>query len=212
MVINFCRKRGLRSRVNVTMFCITWFMFLLSTTYWAYSIAYVVDKIQTMGVIEPVVVGTFHDRVTKYSPLFNALVLINVCHLFLKNPCNQLTASLSVRTYWRRRCLACLASMYSRKKKLHGHPHLLLNIDDQYVHLIFISDAYPEGPLLNIVSVSTTIAFKIASLIIYPVTDAPNGSVLFNGINIVQIANLVMSFLSNVSSTSIIGSTAWFVN
>lgn len=60
------------------MFYMTLFMFLLSTAYWSYSIAYVVDRIQAAFVVDSVGLSP-HDRVSKYSPLFNSLVLVNVC-------------------------------------------------------------------------------------------------------------------------------------
>jgi len=162
-------KRGLQSRANITMFYTTLFMFLLSTAYWAYSVAYAVDNIQMIGVVE--LSGTFHDRVTKYSPLFNALVLINYI----------LTDGVVVWRAW----LLCIPE---RRKFM-------------VIPVVFLA--------LTTVSISTTIVFKIFALVKYPVTDAPAGSALLRGINIVQIANLGMSLLSNISATSIIGSTAW---
>ncbi|KAJ7497669.1 hypothetical protein FB451DRAFT_240805 [Mycena latifolia] len=72
-------KRGLKTRVNRTMFVITVFMYLLSTAYWVYSVADVADRMNVYidDLLNPVKDSADHDKVTKWSPLFNALVLLN---------------------------------------------------------------------------------------------------------------------------------------
>jgi len=61
------------------MFAITLFMYLLSAAYWAYNIA---DGVDRMNGFISVAVNPFqrtfdHTRVTEWSPLFNAVTLIN---------------------------------------------------------------------------------------------------------------------------------------
>ncbi|KAJ7141396.1 hypothetical protein C8R44DRAFT_693227 [Mycena epipterygia] len=73
-------KRGLKTRSNKVMFTITVFMYLLSAAYWAYSVADVVDRMRNC-INYPQ--NSFHcsagpyDAVNKWSPLFNAIVLVN---------------------------------------------------------------------------------------------------------------------------------------
>lgn len=50
------------------------------------------------------------------------------------------------------------------------------------------------------VFILTKIVFQIISLVEYPVTDAPSGSVFRKGINILQIAIAVMSALQHISN------------
>ncbi|KAJ7077298.1 hypothetical protein B0H15DRAFT_955169 [Mycena belliarum] len=66
-------KRGLNSRVNKVMFAITTFMYLLSSLYWVYSVDDVVDRMKAYNNHN----YSDHDMVTKWSPLFNAILLIN---------------------------------------------------------------------------------------------------------------------------------------
>ncbi|KAJ7680660.1 hypothetical protein DFH06DRAFT_1163848 [Mycena polygramma] len=72
-------KRGLKTRANHVMFILTIFTYSLSTAYWAYSVTDCVDRmkdyIQVAENLEEL--SNEHDTVTKYSPLFNALVLVN---------------------------------------------------------------------------------------------------------------------------------------
>ncbi|KAJ6625780.1 hypothetical protein B0H10DRAFT_1942294 [Mycena sp. CBHHK59/15] len=63
----------------MAMFIITLFMYILSAAYWVYSVADVVDRMQVF-INTPVDRLAFipdHDQVTKWSPLANALTLIN---------------------------------------------------------------------------------------------------------------------------------------
>ncbi|KAJ7141447.1 hypothetical protein C8R44DRAFT_247011 [Mycena epipterygia] len=72
-------KRGLKTRSNKVMFMITLFMYLLSAAYWAYSVADVVDQMRNYidDLQNPLNYSATHDTVTKWSPLFNAIVLVN---------------------------------------------------------------------------------------------------------------------------------------
>ncbi|KAJ7141445.1 hypothetical protein C8R44DRAFT_659177, partial [Mycena epipterygia] len=72
-------KRGLKTRSNKVMFTITLFMYLLSAAYWAYSVADVVDRMRNYidDLQNPLNHSATHDKVTKWSPLFNAIVLVN---------------------------------------------------------------------------------------------------------------------------------------
>ena len=65
------------------MFGITTFMYLLSTAYWIYSVADGVDRINGLISLgkDPSLPQYPHTEVTKWSPLFNALVLVNVRRL-----------------------------------------------------------------------------------------------------------------------------------
>lgn len=74
------RERTLRTRINQVMFGITTFMYLLSAAYWAYSVADGVDRIHEYIdlAIDPFRATFAHTEVTKWSPLFNAVTLINV--------------------------------------------------------------------------------------------------------------------------------------
>ncbi|KAJ7217756.1 hypothetical protein GGX14DRAFT_597785 [Mycena pura] len=73
--------RKLTTRVNRVMFGITTFMYLLSAAYWVYSIANGVDRINGLITLgnNPSLPLPPHTEVTQWSPLFNALVLINYC-------------------------------------------------------------------------------------------------------------------------------------
>jgi hypothetical protein len=72
------RKRGLKTRANHVMFIITNFMYLLSAAYWGYSVADLVDRMR-VDIRDPQDSDSpMHDTVTKWSPLFNAVVLVNV--------------------------------------------------------------------------------------------------------------------------------------
>ncbi|KAJ7141393.1 hypothetical protein C8R44DRAFT_763323 [Mycena epipterygia] len=72
-------KRRLKTTVNRTMFGITTFMYLLSAAYWAYSVADGVDRMyQYIGLaVHPLKVLPDHTQITQWSPLFNAITLIN---------------------------------------------------------------------------------------------------------------------------------------
>ncbi|KAJ6594233.1 hypothetical protein B0H19DRAFT_54622 [Mycena capillaripes] len=72
-------KRGLKTRSQHALFFLTIITYLLSTAYWAYSVADVVDRMRVFinDVQNPSNYNASHDEVTKWSPLFNALVLVN---------------------------------------------------------------------------------------------------------------------------------------
>jgi len=72
-------QRKLNSTVNKVMFGITTFMYLLSAAYWAYSVANGVDRMfqYLHFALHPSSVLPDHTPVTQWSPLFNALTLIN---------------------------------------------------------------------------------------------------------------------------------------
>ncbi|KAJ7497650.1 hypothetical protein FB451DRAFT_1018148, partial [Mycena latifolia] len=74
------RKRGLKTRIDQVMFFITMFMYLLSAAFYAYSIANVVDRMQiyihTPRSPLSIDFDYFHDALTKWSGLFNAVVLV----------------------------------------------------------------------------------------------------------------------------------------
>jgi hypothetical protein len=60
------------------MFIITNFMYLLSSAYWGHSVADLVDRMRA-DIHDPQDSDSpMHDAVTKWSPLFNAVVLVNV--------------------------------------------------------------------------------------------------------------------------------------
>ncbi|KAF7315752.1 hypothetical protein MIND_00091100 [Mycena indigotica] len=74
-------KRGIKTRLNRTLLAGSLFMYLLSTAYFAYTVVNVADR---MNIFLDVALnksiglrGSFHDNITKWSPLFNAVVLVN---------------------------------------------------------------------------------------------------------------------------------------
>ncbi|KAJ7745451.1 hypothetical protein DFH07DRAFT_924707 [Mycena maculata] len=74
-------KRGLRTLTNWVILFLTVYMYLLASAYWGYCIAVVVDRMLAFIAAPPSARGTIqvpdHDNVTKWSPLFNAVALIN---------------------------------------------------------------------------------------------------------------------------------------
>ncbi|KAJ6527639.1 hypothetical protein B0H19DRAFT_860878, partial [Mycena capillaripes] len=62
---------------------------------------------------------------------------------------------------------------------------------------------------LTAITVGLIIAFKIAYLIISPIKDLPKDSLLERGVDILQIATIAMSVLSNFTATGVVGATAW---
>ncbi|KAJ7629892.1 hypothetical protein B0H17DRAFT_543024 [Mycena rosella] len=68
-------RRGLKARVHWILLVITLFMYLLSTAYWTYRFADVINRIQIY--IESPQNPPSSSSVTKWLPLFNALVLVN---------------------------------------------------------------------------------------------------------------------------------------
>ncbi|KAJ7495839.1 hypothetical protein B0H11DRAFT_2000814 [Mycena galericulata] len=74
-------KRGLKTQTNYVMFSVISFMYLLSAAYWAYSIAEVADRMSFYISAPQNPLGSIkisnHDNVTEWSPLFNAVILMN---------------------------------------------------------------------------------------------------------------------------------------
>ncbi|KAJ7761086.1 hypothetical protein B0H16DRAFT_1415171 [Mycena metata] len=72
-------ERKLTTRVNKVMFGIITFMYLLSAAYWAYSVADGVDRSRSFINLakNPAMIQPDHTVVTQWSPLFNALMLLN---------------------------------------------------------------------------------------------------------------------------------------
>ncbi|KAJ7497655.1 hypothetical protein FB451DRAFT_1121349 [Mycena latifolia] len=67
-------KRGLKTETNRVLFILGLFMYILTTAYWAYSIADVANRMQNY--LSPVNPG-ITSRLTKPYDLFNALALLN---------------------------------------------------------------------------------------------------------------------------------------
>ncbi|KAJ6594292.1 hypothetical protein B0H19DRAFT_1094857 [Mycena capillaripes] len=72
-------ERKLNTRVNKVMFGITTGMYGLSAAYWAYQLADGVDRMYQLVdlAVHPFQETFDHTAVTQWSPLFNALTLIN---------------------------------------------------------------------------------------------------------------------------------------
>ncbi|KAF7376461.1 hypothetical protein MSAN_00061700 [Mycena sanguinolenta] len=73
-------KRGLKTLGNRVLFIMTLLVYLLSTAYWVYSFAHMVER--TMIFFREHQVPnpsnlTPNDNLTKWSPLFNAIMLVN---------------------------------------------------------------------------------------------------------------------------------------
>ncbi|KAJ7693335.1 hypothetical protein B0H17DRAFT_1059787 [Mycena rosella] len=164
-------KRGLKTRAHKVTFAMTIFMYFLSAAYWIYSIADVVDrmKVYISDLLNPVNFSAGHDTVTKWSPLFNALVLVNYI----------ISDSVVV---WR----AWILSLRNYRKYL-------------AVTMFFL--------VVTTVSVTCTIIFRIIAVVQFPWVKLPSSSYLIQGINILQMSNLGMSLLSNLSATIVVGAT-----
>ncbi|KAJ6571450.1 hypothetical protein B0H19DRAFT_1231251 [Mycena capillaripes] len=67
-------KRGLKIQTNRLMLFVTLFMYLISALYWTYSVIYAADRLQNLIRASPT---TGHDTITKWLPLFNAVVPLN---------------------------------------------------------------------------------------------------------------------------------------
>ncbi|KAF7357678.1 hypothetical protein MVEN_00813400 [Mycena venus] len=72
-------KRGLKNRAHNVMFILTLSTYLLSSAYWIYSVANVVDRMKVYidDLQNPINFTASHDALTKWSPLFNAVLLVN---------------------------------------------------------------------------------------------------------------------------------------
>ncbi|KAJ7881412.1 hypothetical protein B0H13DRAFT_935198, partial [Mycena leptocephala] len=166
-------ERKLKTRVNQVMFGITTFMYLLSAAYWAFSVADGVDRMyEFIGLaVNPFKVTFDHTEVTKWSPLFNAVTLINYV----------LSDGVVVWRAW----VICLRN---HRKYL-------------WITVVFLA--------LTALTVTLTIVFRIAGLIVSPIDNLPKGSVLDRGIDILQICTLATSLLSNFTATGVVAATAW---
>ncbi|KAF7357698.1 hypothetical protein MVEN_00815500 [Mycena venus] len=168
-------QRGLKARTNKVMFAITLFMYLLSSTYWVYSILDIVDRMRVY-IHAPtsrlaIDFAGDHDSITKWSPPFNAIVLINYV----------LSDGVVVWRAW----VICLRS---HRKWL-------------WIPIIFL--------VLTALSVASTIVFRIVAFIVSPINDLPKGSPLRDGIDTLQVVNVGLSLVCNLSSTAVVGVTAW---
>ncbi|EJD06700.1 uncharacterized protein FOMMEDRAFT_63622, partial [Fomitiporia mediterranea MF3/22] len=156
---HFLLKKKTLSRANKFMFATTIFMFLLSTAFWATSVA---NLIATVNVFYASSLDHSSIAFMLYS-LFNALVLVNYI----------VTDSVVVWRAW----VLCKNSGTS----IFVIPFLFLACTS--------------------VSVVATIGLRV-TMDVRPVD-------LNRAIDISQIANLVLSLITNISATSIIGFRAW---
>ncbi|KAF7364757.1 hypothetical protein MVEN_00345600 [Mycena venus] len=69
-------KRGLKTQANRIMLFITLFMYLLSAAYWGYTIVYVANLLRS-HIDVPLKSLPNHDKISKWIPLLNAIVMIN---------------------------------------------------------------------------------------------------------------------------------------
>ncbi|KAJ6498958.1 hypothetical protein C8R45DRAFT_1071605 [Mycena sanguinolenta] len=73
-------RRGLKSQANRVLFIMPLLVYFLSSLYWVYSFAHVVDRamifLRELQVSNPSNL-TPNDNLTKWSPLFNAILLVN---------------------------------------------------------------------------------------------------------------------------------------
>ncbi|KAK7005864.1 hypothetical protein R3P38DRAFT_1721110 [Favolaschia claudopus] len=72
-------QRKLKSKTNKTMFAITVSSYILTLAYWSYNIADGVGRMHQYNdlALNPSKIEPNHTEITKWSPLFNALTLIN---------------------------------------------------------------------------------------------------------------------------------------
>ncbi|KAJ6594249.1 hypothetical protein B0H19DRAFT_1094631 [Mycena capillaripes] len=63
--------------------------------------------------------------------------------------------------------------------------------------------------ILTVASVTSTIIFKIFMLVKFPDTQLPKGSLLAEGVDVLQISNLAFSLISNLSATAVVGAITW---
>jgi len=166
-------ERKLNTRVNQVMFGITTFMYVLSAAYWAYSVADGVDRMYEYIAlaVNPFRATFDHTEVTKWSPLFNAVTLINYV----------LSDGVVVWRAW----VICLRN---HRKYL-------------WITIVFLA--------LTAITVTLTIAFRIAGVIVSPINNLPKDSILSRGVDILQITTLLTSLLSNFTATGVVAATAW---
>ncbi|KAJ7913400.1 hypothetical protein B0H13DRAFT_2005147 [Mycena leptocephala] len=139
-------------------------MYLLSAAYWAYRVADVMSRIQ-FWLENPQTLQAAHTPVTRWTPLFNASVLLN--YLL----CDGVVI-------WRARLICSL----DHRKYL-------------YLPLLFLS--------LTTVAVTGVIGLRIA-------TSSSAFEARFpKAIDTLQVSAFTMSLLSNLSSTGVVGITAW---
>ncbi|KAJ7091860.1 hypothetical protein B0H15DRAFT_177744 [Mycena belliarum] len=70
-------KRGLKSRSNWITFGVILFMYILSATYWVYSIVYATELLHVYVDLRIIFFDADHGQITELAPLFNAIVLVN---------------------------------------------------------------------------------------------------------------------------------------
>ncbi|KAJ7105421.1 hypothetical protein C8R43DRAFT_1046821 [Mycena crocata] len=163
-------KRGLKARSNRVMLTLTLFMYLLSTGYLAYSVAYVVRRMQVYvnnAPFETIQIPA-HGEITTWSPVFNSIILVNYV----------LSDGVVVWRAW----VICNRRL---RKYL-------------WITTVFL--------VLTAIGVGLTIGFRIAAFVELPI---PQGSFLKPAIDASQISTLVLSLVSNLSATAVVGVTAW---
>jgi len=163
-------KRGLKNRTNKIMLLVTLFMYLLSAAFWSYGVVYAADKVQAQIEMTSQSSIPDHDNITQWSPLFNAVVMINFV----------LSDGVVV---WR----AWVISHRDLRKYL-------------WVTMGFLA--------LTAVAVFVLIGFRITAFIQSPIDDLSKNNFLRPAIDILQISTGVLSLVSNLSATAVVGITA----
>ncbi|KAF7361634.1 hypothetical protein MVEN_00506700 [Mycena venus] len=172
-------KRGLKTRANHVMSICTIFTYLLSATYWTYSVCDFMDRMRIyihylrdpLDFSSTFSLDSDHDAVGKWSPLFNAMMLVN--YIFS-----------DAIVVWR----AWIISWRGYRKYL-------------CVTGLFL--------VLTAVTITCTIIFRIIALVESPYASLPHSNYLTWGVDILQIANIGFSLISNLSATAVVGATAW---
>ncbi|KAJ6594331.1 hypothetical protein B0H19DRAFT_1095024 [Mycena capillaripes] len=70
-------RRGFKTKINLIMFTITSFMYLLSAGYWILSCVYVVDRMQMYMNLTITGVDPGLDAIENWHLMFNAIIIIN---------------------------------------------------------------------------------------------------------------------------------------
>ncbi|KAJ7899100.1 hypothetical protein B0H13DRAFT_2337245 [Mycena leptocephala] len=157
-------KRGLKTGTTKALFFMGLFMYILSAAHWAYSIAYVICRMQVY--INPNTLQFYYSPITKPFNLFNALILVN---------------------RWNR-CVEGMDNLLSRLSQIPIPP------------IVFL--------ILTTLSISATILLRIMNVV-----ELESGfwqeHVFVEVINTLQVSNVGMSLISNLSATGVIGATAW---
>ncbi|KAJ7282870.1 hypothetical protein C8J57DRAFT_1296814 [Mycena rebaudengoi] len=158
-------RGGLRAKVSRVIFGVMSFMYMLSAAYWAYSVAGVAQRM--LRYIDSAVRSgstPVQSSVLKWSPLFNAIVLVNYV----------LSDGVVV---WR----AWVICMRHHRKYI-------------YIPMFFLG--------LTTISVFGTIVVRIVGLN-SPAID------MKTWVDMLQISGIVLSLISNISATGVVGATAW---